>query len=310
MYDILLMSTSFTGIWPAMFTPVNDNGEPAIRELEKLTQLLIEQNIDGLYILGTTGQGVLFSEQQRKTVTEVVCKTNSGRIPIIAQVGALSTEESIRLAKHAESCRVSGISSVGPIYFPSNASMALEHYYRIAVSTDIPFFPYQLGTNSIPGDTITFIKKLMNIPNVMGMKLTTSELLEISAIHNFAGDDLKLFSGTDELFCHASLCGTIGAIGSTYNVWGAECKYILSAFRNGNYSLSKKYMLGYQKVIQSILPNLWTFYRSAMKLKFGIDIGKAKSPVGNTHTDWRDADVEAILEKVHSLVGSLETRSK
>lgn len=284
-----------------MFTPVLDNGEPAYEEMEKLVELLISQQLNGLYLLGSTGQGLLFTEAQRKKVTEVVCKVSAGRIPVIVHVGALTTAEAVRLAQHAEKCGVDGISSVPPIYYTGNADTALAHYRKIAGSTGLPFFPYQLGDNSIPGDVHSFIEKLLEIPNVTGMKLTTNQLLNISSIHNQAGNRLKLFSGSDELFCHATLCGTVGAIGTFYNVWGVECKYFMSEFVKGNYDLGKKFMLVFQDVIQLVLPNVWTFLRKAMLLKYGIDIGKTKEPLGNVHKEWQDDQVRAILEKIESI---------
>lgn len=298
------MKTEFKGIWPAMFTPVGENGEPAYDQLEKLVELFISQDLDGLYILGSTGQGVLFTEGQRKKVTKVVSEVASKKIPVIVQVGALTTEGSVRLAKHAENCGVDGISSVGPIYYSGTASMALEHYNSIARATDLPFFPYQLGDNSIQGDTVTFVKRLLDIPNVTGMKLTTNQLLEISSIHNYAGDKLKLFSGSDELFCHASLCGTVGAIGSFYNVWGGACKHILTEFTSGNYQHPKEFMLSFQKVIKLIIPNVWTFFRKAMLLKYNIDIGPTKAPLGNTNVEWKDKEVIALTEEVESIANS------
>lgn len=299
------MKEKFKGLWPAMFTPVKGNGEPAVDQLEKLTALFISQELDGLYILGSTGQGVLFTEEQRKTVTKVVSEVTKGRIPVIVQVGSLTTDESVRLAKHAEKCGVDGISSVGPIYFSGTADTALEHYSRIARSTNLPFFPYQLGERLIPGDTISFVKKLLEIPNVAGMKLTTNQLLEISAVYNYAGDRLKLFSGSDELFCHASLCGTVGAIGSFYNLWGVPCKQIMSEFVNGNYRLTREFMLSFQKTIQLILPNIWTFFRKAMLLKYNIEIGPSKAPLGNTNAEWKDKDVLALIEKTESVTGTI-----
>lgn len=304
------MKNKFQGLWPAMLTPVQADGQPNFNELGRLTELLINQNLDGLYILGSTGQGVLFTEEQRKKVTAAVSEAVNGRVPVIVQVGALTTDESVRLAKHAQTCRVDGISSVGPIYFPGPAAMALEHYRRIAVATDLPFFPYQLGDNSIPGDTLSFINNLFEIPNVAGMKLTTNLLLDISLIHNHAGDRLKLFSGSDELLCHASLCGTVGAIGTFYNLWGVPCKKVLTAFTNGDYDLAKEFMLEFQKIIQLVIADVWTFLRKAMILKYGIDIGPTKAPLGNTHKEWDEQKVIEIMGSLEAIVGKLEESNR
>lgn len=298
------MKEKFKGLWPAMFTPVAHDGEPAYEEIEKLVELFISQQMDGLYILGSTGQGLLFTEAQRKRVTEVVTKISAGSIPVIVHVGALTTAESIRLAQHAEKTGVDGISSVPPIYYTGNADTALEHYKNIAGSTSLPFFPYQLGDNSIPGDLHAFLDRLLKIPNVTGMKLTTNQLLNISSIYNYTGDELKLFSGSDELFCHATLCGTVGAIGTFYNIWGIACKRVMAEFVHGNYELGKEFMLSFQQIIQLVLPNVWPFCRKAMLLKYNIDIGPSKSPLGNTQKDWPEKDVMGIIEKIESVAGS------
>ena len=294
------MKNKLSGLWPAMFTPVDKNGEPAIGELEKLTELLIGQGLDGLYILGSTGQGVLFTEEQRKLVAEVVLSINSGRVPVMVQVGTLTTATSIRLAKHAESKGATAISSVGPIYFSGSMADAVEHYRQIAGSTDLPFFPYQLGNNTM-GDVKVFIDQLLEIPNVSGMKLTTGQLLEISMVHLQAGNRLTLFSGADELMCQAALCGTSGAIGTFYNLWGVQCQQVLKNFKAGDFKLAEQFMLEFQRIILHVLPNIWPFLRKAMLLQYKIDIGKSKAPLGATQREWEDEEVWAILEKIEGM---------
>jgi len=295
------MSDKFSGLWPAMFTPVDDEGNPALNELAKLVELLIGQGLDGLYILGSTGQGVLFTEAQRKLVTEQVMQVTAGRVPVMVQVGSMTTDESVRLAKHAAATGADAVSSVGPIYFTGNTTAALAHYREIATATDLPFFPYQLGSNTM-GDIGNFVTRLLDIPNVAGMKLTTGQLMEISTIHLHAGERLRLFSGADELFCQASLCGTVGAIGSFYNLWGEACKRVLEAFQQGDYQQAKEFMLEFQRIILFVLPNIWTFLRKAMQLKYGIDIGRTKAPLGTMQQEWEDAEVRSILDRMETFV--------
>ena len=178
------MENKFQGIWPAMFTPVDDNGDPVYGELEKLVDCLVQDKVGGLYLLGSTGQGVLFKEPQRKKILEVVLDVNDGRLPVMVQVGSMTTRESIALALHAEKSGADAVSSVGPVYFSGAAEMVLTHYREIAETTQLPFFPYQFGNDSIKGDINDFIKALVEIPQVQGMKLTTTDLIQISTIHN------------------------------------------------------------------------------------------------------------------------------
>jgi N-acetylneuraminate lyase len=292
------MKNGFQGLWPAMFTPVSENEAPVYEQMEQLIEILIGEDVDGLYILGSSGQGVLFNENTRMEIADFVCKKVNGRVPVMVQVGALRTSESIRLAQAAEKSGAAAISSVGPIYYTGDANTAINHYGSIAAATGLPFLPYQLGNNSIPGDTIRFVDRLMDIPNVKGMKLTTSNLLEISRIQLHAGSRLKLFSGADELICQASLSGTVGAIGSTYNLWGAACKKVITEFKAGNYALGKEFMLAYQDAIFTIMPHIWSFLRAGMRLKHGLEMGPTIAPLATSHEPWNDEQVLEIIEKV------------
>ncbi|WP_236970780.1 dihydrodipicolinate synthase family protein [Membranihabitans marinus] len=291
------MNSIFQGIWPAMFTPLDESGNPSLKEVEKLTDKLVTEGVPGLYILGSTGQGVLFSQAQREEVANVVLQTVAKRIPVMVQVGSMTSTESSALAKHAQKAGASAVSSVGPIYFGGGADMVLEHYRQIAESTDLPFFPYQLGNNSIQGNLESFIDELMKMPQVAGMKLTTTDLLTISAVHNHAGERLRLFSGADELLCHSTLCGTVGAIGSMYNFWWKECNYVRNAFMDGDFELGRSFMLEFQRLIFQFLPNVWTFFRQAMQHIYQIDIGPAVRPVGNTNKIWSEAELHRVLDQ-------------
>ena len=288
------------GLWPAMFTPVNRDGKLNIPELEKLVELLVSENVDGLYILGSTGQGFLFTEKERMHITELIVQMVNKRVPVIAQVGAISTEECIRLAKHAERTGVDAISSVGPIYYGVTGNMAYEHYHRIAYSTNLPFIPYQIGhaTNR------ALVDKLMNIPNIVGMKLTTANLLEISSVYRQTNGTWKLFSGADELICQAAISGTAGAIGSTYNLLPSAFKQVRERFLQGDVAMANEFMLKFQNLIEDVLPVIWSFYRRAMILKHQIDIGDPKPPLLPYALQWSDEEIVQMIHSFEELVGN------
>jgi N-acetylneuraminate lyase len=286
------------GVWPAMFSPVTKDGKISETELEKLIEMLIKEGADGLYILGSTGQGFLFNEQERKEITEQVVQIVHKRIPIIVQVGAISTDECVRLARHAARTGADAISSVGPIYYGPSGNMAFEHYYKIAYATDLPFIPYQIGhaTNK------ALVEKLMDIPNIVGMKLTTLNLLEISSVYRQTKGAWQLFSGADELICQAALCGTAGAIGSTYNVLPAVFKQVRERFLAGEVAMANEFMLTFQNLIEDILPVIWSYYRRAMLLKHNIDIGDPKPPLLPHTLKWSDKEIMQMITDLEEIV--------
>jgi len=294
-------SVDLKGLWPALLTPVTSEGKVNEKELEKIIELIIAQELDGIYLLGSTGQGFLYPEEERKHIAKLSLEITKRRLPVIVQVGALSTYESVRLAQHAAAHGADGISSVGPIYYATSPAMGLEHYKKIANATNLPFFPYQIGNSPMTDD---MIRQLMEIPNVKGLKLTTGNLLEISAIKIKSKGAWKLFSGADELMCHAAVCGTVGAIGSTYNLFGPVCQYVRREFLNGNIKLGMDFMIEFQELILDILPCIWTFLQRGMQLRYGIDIGTAKAPLLSPEMSWSDEELTRRINRIESFMPS------
>lgn len=292
-------SVDLKGLWPALLTPVTSEGKVNEKELEKIIELIVAQQLDGIYLLGSTGQGFLYAEEERKHIAKLSLEITNKRLPVIVHVGALSTDESVRLAQHAAAHGADGISSVGPIYYATSPAMGLQHYKRIANATTLPFFPYQIGNAPMTDD---MIKQLLEIPNVKGLKLTTGNLLEISAINIKSKGAWKLFSGADELMCQAAVCGTVGAIGSTYNLFGPVCQYVRREFLNGNVKLGMDFMLEFQELILEILPCIWTFFQRGMQLRYGIDIGTAKAPLLSPELSWSDEELMRRIQRIENFM--------
>ncbi len=290
------------GIWPALLTPVDKYGSPVHGELEKMVELFVNQGLDGLYILGSTGQGFLFSEKQRNEITRTVIEAAAGRFPVIVQVGALNTNESIRLAREAQKAGAYGVSTVGPIYYQAGTDKVMEHYNLIASSIDIPFFAYHIGNHSVFGGSATeYIQKILALPNITGMKLTTENLYEVSLVNKLSEGKLSLFGGAEELLCQSALSGVAGNIGSYFNLWGEECKRVRTEFINGNFALANKFMPVFSEAVFKTLPDVWSFFRKAMIMRYGIDTGIPNPPMGLlSNKEWDEKEVLKIFDDVES----------
>lgn len=295
------------GVWPAMLTPVTDTGEPSAEMIERIVNVLIDDGVDGLYLLGSTGQGPAFSVEQRKGVAELALNATAGRVPAIVHVGCVSTLDSVELAKHAESVGADGISSVPPIYYASGPDVVFEHYRRIGSSTGLPFFPYHhtmFGEAALadPGYT----DQLMAIPNIAGMKITVRDLYIFGLIQQRTGGKLQLFSGADELICHAAVSGSTGAIGSFYNLWGPACKQARQAFVAGDFERARSFMAVFQSTLDHILHSSspFGFLRTAMRVKYDVEIGAGRAPMSLTASEWNEDEVREIIARLDATAES------
>lgn len=288
------------GIWPALLTPLNEDGSPNLSQLENLVNCHVQQGLGGLYVLGSTGQGVLLSVEQRKSVAASVLATVNRRIPVMVHVGAVATDDAVELARHAAAHGADSISSVATIYYPLGADYTFEHYRRIGGATELPFYVYHLSAvNRFGGSPREYVDRLLGLPNIQGMKFTDGDLYQLGMLHQLAGDRLQFFSGADELLCHAALSGAVGAIGTFYNLWGVECQQVRRAFIDGNFLLGRQFMLAFQQAIHEVISSgTWGFLQAAMRLRYGIEIGRPRAPLGTMERPWKDDDVQRLIAKV------------
>jgi N-acetylneuraminate lyase len=295
------MGRGFGGVWPAMLTPIAADGRPDLGVCEQLVDLFVRQGLGGIYLLGSTGQWPLLTVAERKAIAEAVVAAAAGRLPVMVHVGAVTTADSIELAQHAARVGAAAVSAVGPIYYPYPDDAVFEFYRQIGLASDLPLFAYHLsGVSRTALGPREYARRLLEVPNIAGMKITDHDLYPFGLIRSAAGDRLQLFSGADEVMCHAVLSGAVGAIGTFYNVWGPACRAARSATAAGDVAGGLAFMQRFQPAIADVLEagGLWSFLRAAMRLKYGIDVGMPRPPLGSTDRAWSDAEVERLLRQV------------
>lgn len=302
------MATQFGGLWPAMLTPLKPDGAPNLPAIEKLVEKFVEDGLDGLYIIGSTGQWPMLSLDQRCSVAERVVAAAAGRIRVMVHVGAVATSDAIVLAQHAARVGADAISCVSPIYYPASADAVFEHYRAIGQAGDLPLFVYHLsGVNQLAIDPREYVDRLLALPNIAGMKFTDRDLYQFGLIQAYAAGRLQMFSGADELLCHAVLCGAVGAIGTFYNVWGRSCRKARLATAAGSIEVGRRFMLAFQQVIHKVLTSngLWSFLRTAVLIKTGVDVGAPRPPLGTKEKPWAEVDVRRMLDEIDGCMDAI-----
>ena len=110
------MSYKINGIFPASITPFKENGEFNRDGIDPLVDKFISDGVDGLFILGTNGEGNLMTVSERKEATEVFLNVAKQRIPIVVHVGHANPKDSYDLADHAKTSGASALSLLPPYY--------------------------------------------------------------------------------------------------------------------------------------------------------------------------------------------------
>lgn len=295
------MPVTFAGIWPALVTPMRADESIAFDVLERLTDLFATQRLGGLYVTGSTGQWPLLTAAERQEVAAVVVRAAAGRIPVMVHVGTPSTAEAIALARHAERIGADAVSAIAPTYFPHSADVVFEHYRRIGSACSRPLFIYHMEMvhrlNLPPRE---YAERILSLPNIAGMKITSLDLYLFGLLSAFGGDRLQLFSGADEVVCQAWLSGAAGAIGTFYNLWGPAVQRGVAAQARGDVAAARDFVRRFQTALSEVLGSgaVWSFLRAAMQRKYGLDIGRPRAPLGSLDRDWLPQDVDRVLALV------------
>jgi N-acetylneuraminate lyase len=202
------------GILPALITPLDAAGNFNTTSCERLLDRLYSAHVHGVYVCGTTGEGMLQTVAQRKAVTECVLRNSPNDKQVMVHVGAACLSEAIELAQHAARHGAGSISSLPPAGFYSFAEVT-AYYRALAASSALPLLVYFMPAGGAALTTLAQIQELCALPNVAGLKFTDHDLYKLSLLKESGA---TVFNGYDEVLCAGLLMGADGGIGSFYNL--------------------------------------------------------------------------------------------
>jgi N-acetylneuraminate lyase len=203
------------GILPATVTPFGEGGRfvPAVFEL--LLERLYAAGVHGVYVCGSTGEGLLQSREQRQAIVETTMACTPRDRDVIVHVGAASLEDAIALSVHAARAGAHAISSLPPTSAQFSFADLLRYYEALASGSDLPLVVYYFPDVAPSISTAEQLETLCGLPNVIGVKFTDFDLFRMG---NLARPGRCIFNGRDEVLAAGLLMGATGGIGTFYNL--------------------------------------------------------------------------------------------
>jgi dihydrodipicolinate synthase/N-acetylneuraminate lyase len=197
-------------LYAACVTPLRDGGsridEAAI---EPLARFLVEGGVDGIFALGTTGEGVLLTMEERKTVAERFREARAGKL--IVHCGAQSTADTSALASHAAGIGAEGVAVIPPPYFALSDDALVEHFVAAAAAcAPTPFYLYAFAARSgypLPAAVVERVRE--RVDNVAGLKVSEAPF---ERVEPYLGLGLPVYVGAEKLIPAALAAGAAGAV--------------------------------------------------------------------------------------------------
>ena len=291
------------GLIDAPFTPFDADGEVNLEPIERYARLLERNGLKGVFINGSSGEGYMLTEDERRLLAERWVSVVRPGFKVIVHVGSTCVKESRRLAEHAAAIGAWGIGAMAPPFPKVNRIAELVDYCAeiVAGAPDLPFYFYHIPAfNGAYLSMVDFLKAVNGrIPNFAGIKYTYESLYEYNQCRLYAGGKFDMLHGQDEtiLPCLA-MGGAQGGIGGTTNYNGRCLTGILDAWAAGDLDKARELQNYAQDVINVICHYRGNIVAGKRIMKLiGLDLGRNRTPFQNM-TDEEEAHMKAELEAI------------
>lgn len=272
------MEEQLKGLYAALLVPFDENGQVKEEGLKQIAKNAIEvEQLDGLYVNGSSGENFLISKEQKKQIFKVVKEAVGNDVKLIAQVGSLDLNEAIELGKYATNLGYDALSAVTPFYYPFSFEEIKQYYFDIIEATQNKMIIYAIPDLTGVNISINQFEELFNNEKIVGVKYTAQNFFLLERIRKAFPDKLIL-SGFDEMLVQAVISGVDGAIGSTYNVNGRRARQIYDLAREGKVEEAYKIQHDTNNIIETVLSmGIYPTLKEILKTR-GIDGGVPKRP--------------------------------
>lgn len=293
------------GVTTAMVTPFDENGKVRLDLVANLTEFLISKGVHCLYPLGTTGEMLRLSVEERKAVAETVVKQANGRVTVYIHVGAMNESETIALAKHAYEIGADGIGVVTPVFFGANDRELEAYYVKVArsVPEDFPMYLYsipQCASNDISPELAQRIAD--QCKNVVGLKYSFPDFLRVNEYLTVNDGAFSVVPGADRLFLPALAMGCDGVVSGVSSVYPEPFVAVYEAFRQNDIDRARKLQrlaIKYCEAVKS--GSNMSYFKEALKIR-GLDAGVMKAPQLDIPADE--------INRLREILGRLDQEAK
>ena len=244
-----MQGLDFKGLGVAMVTPFGADGAVDYAGLKNLVNHLVNAGTEYLVVMGTTGESVTLSKEEKQDVLDFIKEHAKGKSKIVYGCGGNDT--AVIAKEMAKVKGVDGILSVSPAYNKPSQAGIYAHYEAVVQETDLPIILYNVpgrtASNMLPDTTL---KLASDFKNVVAIKEASGNLEQIADIILNKPDGFEVISGDDGLTLPILALGGIGVISVVGNAFPAEFRAMMAASEAGDYNTARQKHYQLHRLIQ------------------------------------------------------------
>ena len=292
------MTSNLRGVLTALSTPFNRDETIDVETLRKIVDRSIEAGVDGVVAAGSTGEVGALSSEERLLLIETVIKQANGRVPVIANTGATTTAEAIRLSQATEKLGADVLMLITPYYEPLSLEETVTYIKDVANSVSIPVMLYNIppvtGVNIDPATVRALAEEVENIRYIKDSSANWEQALQL--IHHHS-DVIGTFIGWDVYLYSALVEGAAGVMAGTANVVPDEIVAVSQKIAEGDLTGALELWKKVYPVIDALLSVPFIPAVKAGLTQQGIPAGSPRRPTADLNAD----DLARVQQAVSAL---------
>ncbi|GHV85020.1 4-hydroxy-tetrahydrodipicolinate synthase [Spirochaetia bacterium] len=240
------MSTLFRGAYTALVTPMKENGDVDYDGFRQLINFQIDEGIDGLVPLGTTGETPTLDDGEEEKLIKIAVEETAGRVPLIVGAGSNSTRHMETYVKRARDLGADAALVVTPYYNKPNDSGLIKHF-EIAASAGLPIIIYNIVGRTGRNIPAPLMEKLAEIPGISGVKESSGDIGQMGDIidriarrRKNTGNPFWVLSGDDSFTLPLLAMGGDGLVSVISNLVPKKVKTLVSCCLEGDFENARQ----------------------------------------------------------------------
>ena len=224
-----------------MVTPFHKDGNVDFKCFKKLVDRCIDQKVEYLVPLGTTGESVTLTRDERRAVLDFVAEVNDKRVPLVLGMGGNNTRELVNMIEECDFSHVDAILSVSPYYNKPSQRGIYQHYKAVANASPGPVILYNVPARTGSSiDAETAIELAHEVKNIIGIKEASGNIEKAMKIIKNKPKDFLVISGDDVLTLPFIACGGDGVISVVANAYPKDFSDMVRSALEGNFDKARK----------------------------------------------------------------------
>ena len=229
---------TYEGCLTALVTPFRD-GRIDFDGLAKLVDWQIENGVDGIVSVGTTGESAVLDVEEHVAVIAATVRAAKGRVPVIAGAGGNATSEALALTKASEDAGADGLLHVTPYYNRPNQEGLFRHFEAIVKATKLPVILYNVPSRTACDLATETVARLADHDNVVAIKDATGNLVRGGELIARVGERMSVLSGDDGTAFPLYSIGARGVISVVSNIAPREMSEMWDHVKAGQWDKAR-----------------------------------------------------------------------